>query len=635
MGGRPGFRPGAFRRNTLSERDSTADDGGESGIFSPGDVAGGRFRILRVVGRGAMAVVYLAEDTVLGGPPVALKMMSRHIARHPAARELFRREVVSARAVAHPNVVRVFDYHLVGDVPAITMEYLKGGTLLERLRSQKAIPMADRLMLLADIAEGLHAAHSAGVIHRDLKPENVLFSDDGKPKLTDFGIARPASTTQETAPRFSALYAAPEQIKGEKPTAQTDIYSFGVMAFHVLCGQPPFVGGGMSVLEAHVRQPAPNPASVNSAIPGAASALVLQCLEKEAARRPANAQDIARGLRASATSVESQRDASVLFIDLVAYSVQATSWQGDALMQLTRFVSECNAVTSVPQHQLVKLPTGDGAALVFLSSPQDAFRAAIQIGAALKQADLQARLGLHHGSIMMVADVNSQRNVAGSGINMCQRVMSCGGGGHIIASDQFRAELLKTEPESEGMFNGPYHAIAKHGVKLLIWNVYSTGVVGNPDDPPHLEPEATNPFGYKAFVPPDGAAAPGRTSSSGGTPALRVPTSPALQQAPAGPVDDEPWPPPRSGTWKAVVAGAGAATVVLAIAVGLLRGGSTPGPTTPVLHDVNPPTQVAQGPTETPKPKPAPTPEAPTSSTSTAPPTERKEEPRAARKEKE
>jgi class 3 adenylate cyclase len=547
-----------------------------------GDVLGGRFTVIRQLGRGAQGHVFLATDRELA-TPVVVKLLSADLADDVESRESFRREVVSARAVSHPNVVRVFDYHVLQGLPAMTMEHLPNGTLRERLSLKPPLPMADRLRTLADVADGLHAVHNAGIIHRDIKPANVLFGEEGRARLTDFGIALKTTSKDDQAPRFTPFYAAPEQIRGRDITTASDLYSFGAMAFHILAGQPPFPDTGLQLLDAHLERPAPSLQMLEPDVPKVASDMVARCLEKDAQKRPATALDIARALRTGAAEAEPRRDVSVLFIDLVAFSALATQTQSSTVQVLNRLVAKCPAVADQPAEGLLKLPTGDGLALVFMRGPGPAMAAALQLAAAMTERDLEARLGLHHGSVLTVTDVNDMRNVTGSGMNLAQRVMTLGDPGQVLVTEQFRDALVAARPEMVSAFRGPYEAKVKHGVKMLVWNVVWEGV-GKPEVPTRLR------------VDPRGPARPGLLLAAGGAGALSAAALVWLLLRPAAGV--EPVAPVATPVTAAPVAAAPVAAAPVAAAPVAAAPVAAPAPSPPPAGSAGP-DHAAPAPTRT------------------------------------
>src|SRR5918998_3566156 len=190
-----------------------------------------RYRLVRPLGSGGMADVYLAHDSILERD-VALKVMSTRYASDDEFVERFKREAQSAAALSHPNIVSIFDRGASEDgTYYIAMEYLPGGTLKDRIMSKGALPARTAAAVALQIAEALRAAHEQGMIHRDIKPRNILITDSGHVKVADFGIARAAEATTISDLGDilgSAKYMSPEQAMGERVGAASDLYSLGV-----------------------------------------------------------------------------------------------------------------------------------------------------------------------------------------------------------------------------------------------------------------------------------------------------------------------------------------------------------------------------------------------------------------------
>ncbi|HZU97473.1 MAG TPA: serine/threonine-protein kinase, partial [Planctomycetota bacterium] len=265
----------------------------------------GRFEILSVLGEGGMGVVYEARDTGLGRP-VALKVLPRELAADERRRLRFLREAQAAAAVSHPNVVGV---HLVGEeggATVIALELVRGDTLQARLK-RGPLPWREAALVGAGVARGLAAIHAAGLIHRDLKPANVLLEADGRPRLTDFGIAADRSSTEQLTKTGDLLgsfeYMSPEQAGNAKSVdPRSDLYSLGAMLHTLVAGRPPFDGKGMILLERHLSHRPPNLRSIVPETPPALERIVLRLLEKDREARPANAALVARDLEAIAES---------------------------------------------------------------------------------------------------------------------------------------------------------------------------------------------------------------------------------------------------------------------------------------------------------------------------------------------
>lgn len=202
-----------------------------------GEVICGRYRLDERIGAGAMSEVWLAHDLELERP-VAVKLIAA-----TTDRDRFVREAQTVAALSHPNVCRLFDFGEADGRPFIVFEYLRGGTLEDRLTPEQPLADADTARVAAELAAALAHAHARGVLHRDVKPSNVLFDEEGNAKLADFGIARVGalSTLTEAGTILgTAAYISPEQAQAQPVTAASDVYAFGVVLYLLLTGRLPF-----------------------------------------------------------------------------------------------------------------------------------------------------------------------------------------------------------------------------------------------------------------------------------------------------------------------------------------------------------------------------------------------------------
>ncbi len=207
----------------------------------------GRYEVLETLGRGAMGVVYLAKDPVIGRR-VALKIIREDIDLEEADLEQlearFRREFHSAGILSHPNIVTVFDVGVEDSASYIAMEYIDGDSLEKILKSSRKLTAAEIGDLAKQIGSGLDYAHKNGVIHRDIKPANIMIDDHFRPKISDFGVAKLDSTgmTQTGTLLGTPAYMSPEQVTGRKVAAASDQFSMAVILFELLTGDRPFEG---------------------------------------------------------------------------------------------------------------------------------------------------------------------------------------------------------------------------------------------------------------------------------------------------------------------------------------------------------------------------------------------------------
>ncbi len=239
-------------------------------MLSPGDTFG-LYRIEREIGRGGMAIVYLAYHQWLDRP-VALKVLRSEFQQD---QELVARFLVEARSAArleHPNIVAVYDAGVVDGVHYLAMEYVEGETLADVLaRINGPLPIDFAISVTTQVASALDYAHRRGVVHRDVKPSNILVQENGKVLLTDFGIAHAVglrSPEQKAAVLGTPEYMSPEQAMGRAVDGRSDVYSLGIVVFHMLTGRPPFYGDNhRDILYAHVHQPLPDPRTMNANLP--------------------------------------------------------------------------------------------------------------------------------------------------------------------------------------------------------------------------------------------------------------------------------------------------------------------------------------------------------------------------------
>jgi tRNA A-37 threonylcarbamoyl transferase component Bud32 len=265
---------------------------------------GERYTILGELGRGASGTVYRADDRVLDRS-VALKELSMTVADEDT-RARSRREAKILARLNHPNIVQVYDLIEHGGRLWIAMELVEGGDLAAMLDKKGRLAHAAVARLGGQMAEALAFAHGRGVIHRDLKPLNVLLVDDETLKITDFGLAKLSEGNVHTVEGMilgSPRYMSPEQADGRPVTERSDIYSLGIMLYHMVSGKPPFDGDVRSVLMQHLRRKSTPLQEAVPDIPPEMADLVMQMLAKDPADRPADMSVVARRLHSSLETV--------------------------------------------------------------------------------------------------------------------------------------------------------------------------------------------------------------------------------------------------------------------------------------------------------------------------------------------
>jgi len=279
-----------------------------------GATVGGKYRVLRLIGRGGMGAVFAAENTVIG-KRVALKFLSGEAARDRDAARRFQREAQSASRIESEHIVQVFDAGTTPEgLPFLVMEHLTGEDLRAKLTREKQLSVSEALAITQQVLRALVRAHGAGIVHRDLKPDNVFLCarDDGSMliKLVDFGISKldrgtmGARLTRRGTVLGSAYYMSPEQAQASDSVDQrSDLYGAGAMLFEMLAGRPPHAGPTLeSVLVAICTQDAPSLASFRSDLPLGLADAVARALERDSAARFASAGDFIAALGAVGSS---------------------------------------------------------------------------------------------------------------------------------------------------------------------------------------------------------------------------------------------------------------------------------------------------------------------------------------------
>lgn len=259
-----------------------------------------RYEILEQIGTGGMSDVYKAKCHKLNRY-VAIKVLKKEFSEDRVFVSKFRAEAQSAAGLAHPNIVNVYDVGDEDGIYYIVMELVEGITLKKYIEKRGRIPYKEAVSIAIQVAKGMEAAHSHHIIHRDIKPQNIIISKDGKVKVTDFGIAKAAtSSTINSSAMGSVHYISPEQARGGYSDERSDIYSFGVTLFEMVTGIVPFDGDStVSVAVRHIQEEIPVPSTVAENIPVSIDKIILKCTQKKTERRYQTVSELMADLKKS------------------------------------------------------------------------------------------------------------------------------------------------------------------------------------------------------------------------------------------------------------------------------------------------------------------------------------------------
>ncbi len=288
--------PGAPARRTpppSSHRAAPASD--SAAVFQIGELVGGRYEILKLLGEGGMGAVYKATDRTLDRF-VALKVIRPELASNPAILARFKQELLLAHQVTHRNVIRIYDLGEAAGVMFITMEFIEGEDLRSLIRDKKKFPPEEAVETIQQVCEALHAAHRVGVIHRDLKPQNIMRDATGRILVMDFGLARTVEgdgMTQTGAIVGTMEYMSPEQALGKDLDQRSDIFALGLILFELLTGKTPFhADSALASLIKRTQERAISVSDIDAQIPGALAGIVSKCLERDVKERYATTADV-------------------------------------------------------------------------------------------------------------------------------------------------------------------------------------------------------------------------------------------------------------------------------------------------------------------------------------------------------
>ena len=284
-------------------------------MFSKGNKINDRYEIIKSIGEGGMANVYLAYDTILERN-VAVKILRGDLSNDEKFVRRFQREALSASSLNHPNIVEMYDVGEENGVFYIVMEYIDGKTLKQLIKKRGHLTIPEAIDIMIQLTQGLSVAHNSYIIHRDIKPQNIMVLEDGLVKITDFGIAmaiNAADLTQTNSVMGSVHYLPPEQAAGKGSTIKSDIYSLGILFYEMLAGTMPFRGEtAVEIALKHIKDPMPSIRKVNPKVPQSVENIIYKCTAKNPKNRYSSVMELEEDLK-SALSIDRENEKKIEF----------------------------------------------------------------------------------------------------------------------------------------------------------------------------------------------------------------------------------------------------------------------------------------------------------------------------------
>ncbi len=279
-------------------------------MLSRGQKINERYEIIKTIGEGGMANVYLANDTILDRK-VAIKVLRGDLSTDEKFIRRFKREALSVSNLSHPNIVEVYDVGEEDGNYYIVMEYIEGKTLKQLLQKRGALTLTEVIDIMSQLTDGLSHAHEAYIIHRDIKPQNIMIEDNGLIKITDFGIAMALNSTQLTQTNSvmgSVHYLPPEQANGKGSTIKSDIYSLGILMYELLTGSVPFKGDtAVEIALKHMKEKLPSVRKQNPTIPQSVENILLKATAKNPKNRYDNVREMYNDLQTAMDRTNEKR----------------------------------------------------------------------------------------------------------------------------------------------------------------------------------------------------------------------------------------------------------------------------------------------------------------------------------------
>lgn len=446
----------ALARNQLPERPvPEAPEPGLSARFSPGTLLAGRYRLVDMLGRGGMGEVYRAQDLKLGGT-VALKFLPQTVEHNDLKLEALLSEARLARTVSHPNICRVHDVGVhvdttAGELHFISMEYIDGEDLASLLRRIGRLPKPKALQIARELSTGLAAVHASGLLHRDIKPGNVMIDGQGRAQLTDFGLA--ILGLERISRSGTPAYMAPEQHATRETTVSSDLYALGLVLYEIFTGTQVYrAKSPIEYAYLHLEMKPEPPSSRVRDLDPEIERILLNCLQKMPARRPASAETVVNALDridpdgpTAAATVTEQGEVlrTLLLCDLVGSTALVESLGDRRAAELGKKHDRL-ARDLLAHHEGREIDKTDGFLLLF-ERPIRALRFALEYHEALDQlsrdegSDIAARVGIHFGEVWLrenpaddVARGAKPVEVEGLAKAVAARLMSLARGGQTL-----------------------------------------------------------------------------------------------------------------------------------------------------------------------------------------------------------
>ena len=277
-------------------------------MITKGQKINDRYQIVKTIGEGGMANVYLAYDTILERN-VAVKVLRGDLANDEKFVRRFQREALSASSLSHPNIVEVYDVGEDNGVYYIVMEYIEGKHLKQLIKKRGKLTLNEVIDIMLQVTDGIACAHDSYIIHRDIKPQNIMILDSGIVKITDFGIAMALNSTQLTQTNSvmgSVHYLPPEQASGKGSTVQSDIYSMGILMYELLSGKLPFRGdNAVEIALKHLKEPLPSIREECPDLPQAVENVILKACAKNPKNRYPDARSMHEDLKTCTSPLRS------------------------------------------------------------------------------------------------------------------------------------------------------------------------------------------------------------------------------------------------------------------------------------------------------------------------------------------